>query len=116
MAKEWVRNANNRFDVESHSWLEVEKALRAVKEEKTQLAKKMKVSEHKHQSALAGQKNAETQVEDQHKLLYTIEVNLATEKATILSLKAELQKAKEVAEVAREAAKAAEEVAYEREM
>jgi len=46
MAEEWVRNASNRFDAESHSRHEVEKALGAVKEEKMQLAEKLKVSEH----------------------------------------------------------------------
>ena len=40
-------------------------------------------------------------------------MNLATEKATVLSLKAELQKAKKAAKMAREAVKATEEAAYE---
>ena len=48
VAEEWIRNANNRFDAESHSRREVEKALRAVKEEKMQLAEKLKVSNHEH--------------------------------------------------------------------
>ena len=63
-----------------------------------------------------GLKNAEAQAEDQQKLLYTIEVNLTIEKTTVLSLRAELQKAKEAAKVAREVVKAAEEAAYERGM
>ena len=87
-----------------------------MKEEKTQLAEKLKVSKHEHNSALAGLKSAKAQAEDQRKLLYTTKVNLATEKATVLSLKAELQKAKEAAEVVREATKAAEEAAYKRGM
>ena len=62
---------------------------------------------------MAGLKTAKAQAEDQHKLLYTTELNLATEKVTVLSLKAELQKAKEAAKVAREATKAAKEAAYE---
>ena len=37
-------------------------------------------------------KNAEAQVEDQRKLLYTVELNLATEKQKVLDLKAKLQK------------------------
>ena len=40
-------------------------------------------------------------------------MNLATEKATVLSLKAELQKAKKAAKMSREAVKATEEAAYE---
>ena len=77
------------------------------------MAEKLKVSEHEHLSAMAGLKIAKVQAEDQRKLLYTTVLNLATEKVTVLSLKAKLQKAKEVAKVAREAAKAAKEAAYE---
>ena len=65
-------------------------------------------------SAVAGLKTTEAQAEDQRKLLYTTELNLATEKMTVLSLKAELQTVKEATKVAREAAKAAEKEAYER--
>ena len=108
MAEECVRNAHNKFEAESHSRREVEKALGIVKEEKTQLAKKLKTSEHKRLSALARLKTAKTQAEDQRKLLCTTELNLATEKATILSLKAELQKAKAKTQAIKEAAKAAE--------
>ena len=114
MAEEWVRNAHNKFEAESHSRREVKKVLGIVKEEKTQLAEKLKTSEHERLSALVGLKIAETQVEDQRKLLYTIELNLATEKATVLSLKAELQKAKAEIQAVKEATKAAEVVAYER--
>ena len=108
VAEECVRNAHNKFEAESHSQREVEKALGIVKEEKTQLAKKLKTSEHKRLSALARLKTAKTQAEDQRKLLYTTELNLATEKATILSLKAELQKAKAKTQAIKEAAKAVE--------
>ena len=97
----------------THSRRKVEKTLRAVEEEKTQLAEKLKTSEHKRLSALAGLKTAKAQAKDQGNLLYTTELNLATEKAMVLSLKAELQKAKVEAQTVREAAKAAEEVAYE---
>ena len=61
-----------------------------MKEEKIQLVKKQKTSEHERLSTLTGLKTAEAQAEDQHKLLYTTELNLATEKAMVLSLKAEL--------------------------
>ena len=59
-------------------------------------------------------KTAEAQAEDQCKQLYTIQINLATEKAAVLDLKAELQKAQEALKVAKEAAKAVEATAYER--
>ena len=114
VAEEWVRSAQNKFKVESHSRHEVEKALGTVKEEKAQLAEKLKTSEHERSSALAGLKTVEKQAEDQRKLLYTTELNLATEKVVVLSLKAELEKAKAEAQMVKEAAKAAEIAAYKR--
>ena len=72
VAEECVRNAHNKFEAESNFRCEVEKALVSVKEEKTQLAEKLKTSEHEHLSALAGLKTSEIQAEDQRKLLYTI--------------------------------------------
>ena len=65
-----------------------------VKEEKSQLTKKLKTSEQDRQSTLAGLKTTEAQAEDQHKRLFTTELDLAMEKAVVLSLKAELEKAK----------------------
>ena len=62
---------------------------------------------------MAGLKNAEAQAENQQKLLYTTELNLATEKQKVLDLKAELQKLKDVARVAREAAEVAVNASYE---
>ena len=59
-------------------------------------------------------KNAEAQAKDQRKQLYTTQINLATEKATILDLKTKLQKAQEALVVAKEATKAVDAVAYER--
>ena len=59
-------------------------------------------------------KNVEAQAEDQRKQLYTTQINLTTEKAAVLDLKTELQKAQKALMVAKEAAKAAEAVAYER--
>ena len=90
VAEECVRNAHNKFEAESHSWHEVEKVLEIVKEEKTQLTKKLKTFEHERLSALVGLKTVETQAEDQRKLLYITELNLAAEKVTVLCLKTEL--------------------------
>ena len=59
-------------------------------------------------------KTAEAQAKNQRKQLYTTQINLATEKAAVLDLKAKLQKAQETLKVAQEAAKATEAVAYER--
>ena len=61
-------------------------------------------------------KSAEAQAEDQHKKLYTTQLNLATEKAVVLDLQAKLKKAEEALKVAQEAATTAETLAYERGM
>ena len=59
-------------------------------------------------------KTIEAQAEDQRKQLYTTQINRATEKAAVLDLKAELQKAQEALKVVQDTAKAAEATAYER--
>ena len=71
------------------------------------MSEKLKEADKARLSAEAGLKTTERQMEDQHQKLHITEINLATEKQTILDLKAELQKTKEVARVAREAAEAA---------
>ena len=114
MAEDWVQNAYNKFDTEAQTRRDVEKALGTVNHEKTQLTEKLKAAESACQSAEAGLKTAKAQTEDQHKQLYTTQMNLATEKTAALDLKAELQKAQEALKVAQEAAKAAETTAYER--
>ena len=109
-----MRSANNKLDVEIQNRHDVKKALGVANHEKTQLAEKLKVVESARQSAEAGLKNAEAQAEDQHKELYTTQLNLATEQAAVLDLKAKLQKAEKALKVAQEAAKAAETLVYER--
>ena len=64
VAEKCVKNAYNKFEAESNFRREVEKVLGSVKEEKTQLAEKLKTFEHEHQSTLVGLKTAEAQVED----------------------------------------------------
>ena len=91
MAEEWVRSAHNKFDAESQSRCEVEKALSTANHEKMQPVEKLKATESARQSVEVRLKNAEVQVEKQRKQLYTTQINLATEKATGLDLKAELQ-------------------------
>ena len=109
-----MRSANNKLDVEIQNRHDVKKALGVANHEKTQLAEKLKVVESARQSAEARLKNAEAQAEDQHKELYTTQLNLATEQAAVLDLKAKLQKAEKALKVAQEAAKAAETLVYER--
>ena len=114
MAEDWVRNAHNKFDAEAQSQREVEKALGTANHKKTQLAKKLKAVENACQNAVAGLKTIDAQAEDQCKQLYTTQINLAIEKAAVLDLKVELQKAQEALKVAMETAKAAEAAAYKR--
>ena len=64
MAEEWVQSAHNKFDAESQSRREVEKALGTTNHEKTQLVEKLKATKSARQSAEAGLKNAEAQVEE----------------------------------------------------
>ena len=113
MAKECVRSTHNKFEAESNFKREVEKTLGFVKEEKSQLAEKLKTSEQGHQSALVGLKIAEAQTEDQCKHLFTTKLDLAMEKAAVLSLKVELEKAKAEAQAIQKAAQAAERATYE---
>ena len=71
VAEEWVRSANNKFDAESQSRREVEKALGTENREKTQLVEKLEATESARQSTEIRLKNAKAQVEDQRKQLYT---------------------------------------------
>ena len=100
MAEDWVRTAHNKFDAKAQTRHEVEKALGTANHEKTQLAEKLKAAESARQSAEAGLKTVEAQAEDQRKQLCTTQINLATEKAAVLDLKAELQKTQEALKVA----------------
>ena len=89
-----------------HSRVNAEKVLGALKKEQKELTNKLKEVDKECLSALAGLKTAEVQVEDQRKLIYTTEIELAIQKQLVMDLKAELQKvkdeAKEVAQVAKE--------------
>ena len=78
VAEEWVKNARDEVKAKAHSHFDVEKAFGALKEEHTELGKKLIVAKRERSSALASLKNAKTHAEDQRKLLYTTEIELAT--------------------------------------
>ena len=78
MVEERVRNARDEVDAEAHSRVNVERALRALKEEHAELTKKLREVESARISAEASLKTAEAQAKDQCKKLYTIELELAT--------------------------------------
>ena len=113
VAKDWVRSATNSLNAKIQNRHDVKKALGTANHEKTQLAEKLKVAENGRKSAEARLKSAEAQAEDQHKELYTTQLNLATKKAVVLNLQSKLQR-DEVLKVAQEATIAAETSAYER--
>ena len=106
MAKEWVKEARNNVKNEVHLRLETEEALGTAKEENKELLSMLTAEEKERRSVEAGLKNAQTQAEDQHKLLYQTEVKLATLRQLVLELKTDLQKAKEAAQLAKEATEA----------
>ena len=56
---EWVRNSNNQIKAETHSYLEVKKALEALKNEHAKLSKKFKDSNKARLSAEANLKTME---------------------------------------------------------
>ena len=117
MVEEWIRNARDEVIAEAHSWANVERALGALKEEHAELIKKLKEAESARLSAEASLKTVEAQAKDQHKKLYTTELELATQKQFVTDLKAEQKKAKDAAEravcVAKEATEVVEKTSYE---
>ena len=113
VAEEYCRNNRKLAEAEALSRAEVEKSLGSLKQEQFELSEKLKEAEKNRRSASAGLKNAKSQAEDQRQKLFMIETNLATEKQTVLDLKATLQKAKEEAQLVREAAEAEKKAAYQ---
>ena len=90
MAEEYCRNNHNLAEAEAQSRVKVEKFVGSLKQENFELSEKFKELEKAHKSALAWLKNAETQAEDQGQKLFVTETSLATEKQTVLDLKATL--------------------------
>ena len=90
MAEEWVKNARNNVKNMVYLRLETEKALGAAKEENKELLSKLIVEERERRSVEAGLKNAQTQAEDQRKLLYQTEIELATSRQLVMDLKVDL--------------------------
>ena len=90
VAEAWVRNSHDQIYVETHSCLEVEKSLGALKEEHAKLSEKLKDSDKLRLSAEASLKTIEKQMEDQCKKFNLTKINLATKKQAVLDLKTEL--------------------------
>ena len=56
MAKEWYHDARKRADAETLSHADVEKLLRAIKQEQSELFEKLKMADQAHSSTKAGLK------------------------------------------------------------
>ena len=84
MAKKWVKEARNNVKNEVHLCLEIEKALGAAKEENKELLSKLTVEERERKTAETRLKNAQTQAEDQRKLLYQTKIDLTTLRQLVL--------------------------------
>ena len=97
VAEEWYRDARKQADTEALTHADVEKSLRAARQEQIKLSKKLKVVDQACSSVEAGMKTAERQAEDQCQKLHLIEIDLATQRKLVIDLKVELQKAKEEA-------------------
>ena len=104
VAEEYCRSNRNLAEAEAQSRAEVERSMGSLKQENFELSEKFKEAEKNRRSAEVGLKNAETQVKDQRQKLYVTETSLATEKQTVLDLKAALQKAEEEIQWAKEEA------------
>ena len=78
MAEEWVKEARGEAKNEMLLRHDAEKALGAAKAEIKDLRAMLVAEERDRKSAQAGLKNAEVQAEDQRKLLYQTELELAT--------------------------------------
>ena len=90
MAEEYCRNNCNLAEAEAQSHAKVERSIGSLKQENLELSEKFKEAEKNRRSAEVGLKNAETQAEDQCQKLFVTETNLATERQTMLDLKAAL--------------------------
>ena len=120
VAEEFCRSNRSLAEAEAQSRTEVEKLVGSLQHENSELAEMFKKEEKERRSAKASLKNAEAQAEDQRQKLYVTETSLATEKQTVLDLRAMLQKveeearrAKEEAQLLRDAAEAEKKAAYQ---
>ena len=64
VAEEWYRDARKWADAEALSRVEIEKTLRAIKQEQYELTERLKEAKSAHLSTEAGLKSTEKQAED----------------------------------------------------
>ena len=112
MAEEWVKNSRNETRVALDARDTVEAQLGALKGKQVELAEQVKQALRDKDSAEAGLKTTERQVEDLRKELHYCEINLAKERQMVTDLREELHKAKKAAQLLKEAAEAEKQAVY----
>ena len=113
MAEEWVKNSRGETRMALDAEAKVEAQLGALKEKQAKMAKRVKEALRQRDSAEAGLKTTEKQVEDIRKELHYSEINLATEKQMVTEICEELHKAREAAQLLKEATEAEKQAAYD---
>ena len=113
MAEEWVKNSRSETRVALDARDAAEAQLGALKDKQAQMAEQVKEVLRQKDSAEAGLKTTERQVEDIRKELHYCEINLATKKQMVTELREEIRKAKEAAQLLKEATEAKKQAAYD---
>ena len=80
VVEEWIHDARKEAEAEALSCVDVEKSLRALKQEQVEMFEKLKVADQALLSAKAGLKTVERQAEDQRQKLHLAEIDLAIER------------------------------------
>ena len=87
--------------------------LGVLKEKQAEMAEQVKDDLRQRDSAEAGLKTTEKQVEDIRKELHYCDINLATEKQMVIEFREELCKAREAAQLLKEATEAEKQATYD---
>ena len=90
-----------------------EAQLGVLKDKQAQMAEQVKDALRQKDSAEAGLKTTERQVEDIRRELHYCEINLAIEKQMVIELHEELRKAREIAQLLKEATEAEKQATYD---
>ena len=113
MAEEWVKNSCSETRLALDARGEAEAQLGALKEKQAKMAEQVKEALRARDSAEAGLKTTEKQVEEIRKELHYSEINLATKKQMVTEFREELRKAREAAQLHKEATEAEKQAAYD---
>ena len=112
MTKEWVKNARSEAKAALDAQSETEVELGALKENHSKMAEQLKEAVRAKDSAEAGLKTTEKQLEEIRKQLHYTEINMATEKQLVTDLREKLRKAREATQLHKEAVEVEKQAAY----